>query len=170
MKTFKQYIKEQFMECPHGIYIKVTPTTDSVIAIKRAFAKLENNGQTLLDDLHCTVMTARPSQPDVSVFVPSIDKDRRFYARVSHLEYWPGNSENGYIVCVLDSPDLDYLQQQFREGGLVPTFEDYKPHVSLMHPVNNPDDMYPIIQEINDSLDNDNYLEFYYGGYVLLDV
>jgi hypothetical protein len=167
MITFKQFIKEALIDCPNGIFVKVLPTIQSIVEIKRRFQQLESR-QSMLDDLHATLMYSKTSINNI--ILPHVDKNARFNAEGTSLEFWPGHDNEGYVVMKLSSPDLVTLNSKFRDAGLVGTFPNYSPHVSLLHPVQNAEYYKNIIEQLNAQLaSNPINLQFYYGGYVLLE-
>lgn len=164
MKTFKQFITETKVDLPCGIFVKVTPTTSTILKIKDRFSALEQPPlPKLLDDLHCTVIYTKEN---ASVDLPVIDKDGRYKAIATELVHWEGSDKDGYIVLKLVSPAITNLHYKFRQRGLNPTFKDYNPHVSLVHPVPDISLYKTILEELNEQLKtNPIVLEFYYGGY-----
>lgn len=159
--SFSQYLKEVKVDCPDGIFAKVIPTTESILKIKRRFKSLN----PLMDDLHCTAMYSKT--PVSSVELPNIDKHERYDAVGTELVWWEGHDKEGYLVLKLDSKQLNVLNKKFRDAGLSGTFSDYKAHVTLLNPCKVQPSNVGILNKFLSKLPL--HLEFYYGGYVLLD-
>lgn len=155
------------LDVPNGIFVKVIPTADCQADILDYFDDLSINDDIVLcDDLHCTLLYSKDSKTNVKI--PYISKDDRFTAKAKELVYWPGHDDTGYIVLKLKSKDLQELNQKFRTStGLKATFPDYQPHITLIHPVPNKEDLEEIVNEINKEIDLE--IDFYYGGYSLLE-
>lgn len=153
-------IYEAPVEAPNGIFVRANPTVDSYKILFHVFPQTD-----MYQDMHCTVMYSEKANP--RAYLPIISKDTRYDAKADHLEHWPGHDGQGYVVLVLDSPDLQKLHKMFRDQGFEPTFPEYKPHVSLIHPCpKKPENL----DELNAKLKaNPPMLTFCYGGYVLND-
>lgn len=159
---FLQWLLEAVVDLPAGIFVKVNPTADSVSIIQHYFRGL---GHDLCQDLHCTVIYSTKTKDGVNL--PNVDKNERFDAKPIGLAYWPGHDNDGYVVMLLESDDLKELHWRFRVRDLEPTFADYKPHVSVVHPCpSKPDWLDRVNEEIKA---NPVVLTFYYGGYTILD-
>jgi hypothetical protein len=61
----------------------------------------------------------------------SIKADQKFVAFIKGIEFWDGHDGDGYLVVTLDSPDLQELNRDWAARGLVHSFPDYSPHVTL---------------------------------------
>lgn len=170
MKTVRQLIRnlsEAVVDCPNGIFVKVLPTYNAFNKISGNFWELEHI-QPLVEDMHCTVIYSKTAGKDIKL--PAIDKHARFKALCKEVVFWPGHDDEGYVVCLLESEDLQALHKQFRDAGLEPTFPDYKPHVSMLHPVKDGEDLQRYMRYTNQMLKNRKpELTFYYGGYVIMD-
>lgn len=161
LMRFKEFLQEAIVDCPQGIFAKVLLTTDSTNALTAFFANLP-----LVDDLHATLIYSKT--PAKQADLPNIDKATRYKAKATELLHWPGHDNEGYIVLKLESEELHDAHQLFRNAGLTPTFPDYKPHITLVHPV-------PNFQSHQASFDHYNMilrakpleLDMYYGGYVI---
>lgn len=162
---FRDYltITEAVVDAPHGIFAKVLPTTETVKTLTEVFSMLP-----IVDDLHATLMFSKT--PARSVDLPDIDKHTRYMARALELLHWPGHDKEGYIVLALASDALQEAHKLFRNAGLEPTFPDYKPHVTMVHPVPNFESHKASFDHYNALLkEKPMNLEFYYGGYVLME-
>lgn len=79
------------------------------------------------EELHSTVMYSKGHfARDLS-----IKADQKFVAFVKGIEFWDGHDGDGYLVVTLDSPDLQALHTEWAARGLVHSFPDYSPHVTL---------------------------------------
>ena len=152
----REFVNEVVVSCPYGIFAKVIPTADSLLKIKKRFGHLE----PLADDLHTTVMFSRT--PCEHVDLPTIDRHERYSAVGVQLTFWEGHDKDGYLVLLLDSPHLQSLHDRFTACGLKGSYDTYHPHVTLVTPYKNP-------IHTQNQLIEPIFLEFYYGGYVLLD-
>jgi len=170
MGRFLQHIRECVVDLPQGIFIKVIPTTDSLKLITHRCFELEYY-KKLQEDLHCTVIYS--TTPTRNIDLPFISKKLRFKAIATKLEYWPTNEGN--IVLCLDSSDLQSLHEQFLAAGLKHSFSEYKPHVTLINPLSlsqfqlNERAFRAANQQVQNSPQGPMALEFYYGGYSILD-
>ena len=167
MITFKQFLNEGVrIDIPYGIFIKATPTSKSIQKLQRQFYEFEAV-QPLIDDLHCTLMFSKTSLKNM--WMPTINKEKRFLAWSEELVHWPGSGD--YIVLKLRSDALTGLHNRFRDEGLVPTFPDYNPHVSLLYQIQDVPKALQIMERLNGYLKQSGSmeLEFYYDGYTLLD-
>ncbi len=167
MISFKQFLKEQLIEAtvplPAGIFVKVNPTTESILKLKERLAPLE-----LAEDLHCTLIYSKTVAD--SVDIPMVDKHDRFNATTSQLDFWDGHDKEGYIVLKLKSDDLQRLHKRFRKKGIEPTFDDYNPHITIVHPVEDYSKYSGSVEILNSQLKKKPVsLEFYYGGYTIMD-
>lgn len=110
----------------NGLYSAVTPTTSSSREIS-TFCR-EANLQDINPD-HCTVMyseTAVNNVNEAKLFTRSVYK-----AVAIKLKWWPGHDKKGYLVLVLDSPELQEEHNRLKDLGAVPTFNEYVPHITL---------------------------------------
>lgn len=167
MITFRQFITETVVSIPSGIFVKANPTLPSIQKVQKELIQLE----TILpftDDWHCTIIYAKTSLSNVNL--PYIDKHQRFEAVGYELVFWEGHDKEGYVVLKLDSVDLTRVHNQFRDVGIEPTFKDYQPHLTLIHPVSEPEKLKDYIEQYNKILnDYPLELEFYYSGYTIMD-
>mgnify|MGYP002783733797 FL=1 len=110
--------------------------------------------------LHCTVMWSKvpPHTPRAE------NRGYRGEATFERLEFWKGHDKRGYVVAILDSPDLKVLHDEWGERGCSHSFADYTPHVTLA------DDL-----ELTDTIDlcmrlaNEKYKGYpvnFYGEYM----
>lgn len=167
MIPFRQFITETVVSIPSGIYVKVNPTIQTITKIRSSLHQLEG-GVQFTDDWHCTVIYSKTSLKKVNL--PYVDKHNRYEATGHELVFWEGHDKEGYIVLKLHSTDLTKLHNLFRKTGLEPTFKDYLPHLTLVHPVPDPEKFKVTIDHCNKMLkDNPLDLEFYYGGYTIMD-
>jgi hypothetical protein len=153
-----------------GIFAKALPTANAVGSIKNAFFELRYGVDDLVDDLHCTIVYAKSCK--IGSRIPFIDKHTRISAYGYKLEFWEGHDFEGYIVLHLRSDDLTALNKKFVDGGFKPTFNEYKPHITLAHPVSKDalKKLTGIMDRLNTQLENDDLpIQMYYGGYVFVE-
>ena len=77
--------------------------------------------------LHCTVMWSKvaPHTPRAANYA------FRGVATIDRLDFWKGHDSQGYVVAILNSPDLQKLHNEWGERGCSHSFADYTPHVTL---------------------------------------
>lgn len=156
--SLKEHVE---VNCPAGFFVKVLPTTECNSLIYSYF----NGLRPMMQDLHATILYT--TQPTLNAMLPKISKKERYTAIAKHLEFWSG--EEGNIVLTLESSDLVFLHDLFSESGLKHNFPDFVPHLTLVHPCIQSEYSY-WIQEYNKRLsENPLVLEFYYGGYVIME-
>jgi hypothetical protein len=171
MIRFRQFLLSECVtiNAPNGIFIKVTPTNNTIRKLCGYFYQFEEI-IPLLDDFHCTLLYS--NTPAYNIDLPYISSDERFSAIGTGLSHWAGQEGKGYIVLNLVSPELAALNKKFSDAGFKGTFPDYHPHVSLIHPVPDFEKIKPIFDSINEALQSKNpplSLSFYYGGYTIAD-
>lgn len=110
-----------------GSYVCVLPD-DLTKARLIAIASMLNISLSYdqVEDLHSTIVYARgcfPKDPTTSSSV--------FGAMINQLQYWDGHDNEGYLVIILDSPQLVARNRYWAAQGLEHSFEDYTPHVTL---------------------------------------
>ena len=119
----------------HGLYVSRVPdllSVDKLVNLVHMF-KLCTMEDKDINELHCTIMYSpnpvkTEAKEDMSpVLLPCS-------AWVLRLEFWPGHDDEGYLVACLESDVLQTLHRLWRLRGGVPTFPDYKPHVTLKTP------------------------------------
>lgn len=163
MKQFHQYLAEETLSGPHGIFVKLSPTVDSILALVDRFPEMN------VDDPHCTLVYTH--EPFYDIQVPEIARTGRWKGIAHSLEWFEGATKVGFVILHLESPEIKELQKKFFEAGFPDRsdFDEYKPHVSLITPAKKEDyDFY--IQHNNHVLQHRPLeLEFFYGGYAILD-
>lgn len=87
-----------------------------------------------IEELHCTIMysptgiSSDHRDNDLSP-IPLVCA-----ARVVRFEFWPGHDDDGYLVAVLKSDMLQSIHNLWKLRGCIPTFPEYKPHVTVQTP------------------------------------
>ena len=109
----------------HGCYSAVTPDDDSR-ALLVAIAHLLGV-ETDPAKLHCTVMYSEAAPKKA----PGCNPNRIRKAAISQLSHWDGHDDKGYLVALLDSPELQEEHARLKTLGCRPTFDEYKPHITL---------------------------------------
>lgn len=163
MKPFGEYITESRITGEHGIFIKLTPTTDSVLSLVERFPELTAN------DLHCTLVYTH--EPFYDVPLPEIGKFDQFAGAGIKLQWFEGATKIGFVILELEAPQIHVLQQKFFDAGFPDRsdFDQYTPHVSLIFPAKK-EEYESYIKEHNHILETRPlHLQFVYGGYTLLD-
>lgn len=163
MKEFHEYLAEARISGPHGIFIKLTPTTDSILTLVDRFPEINVN------DLHCTLVYTK--EPFYDVKLPELKPDDKWYGAGHKLEYFDGFTKVGFIILHLESSQIKILQKKFFEAGFPERsdFSESKPHVTLVTPAKK-EDWEDYMKEHNHILETQPlHLQFVYGGYALLD-
>ena len=111
-----------------GTYVSVEPNNAAKNQLK-AIAQALGFVLTADDlmELHSTVCYAKGT----FATDPVADSNRVFVGRIKDLQYWGGHDGDGYLVVVLDSPSLMTRHKEWLMRGLVHSFPDYIPHVTL---------------------------------------
>lgn len=109
----------------HGCYSAVTPDADSKALLSAVAHML--GVETDPDKLHCTVMYSEVA-PKKGI---GCNRQRVRKATVSQITHWDGHDNKGYLVALLDSPELQEEHARLKTLGCQPTFDDYKPHITL---------------------------------------
>jgi hypothetical protein len=134
-KTYKDYTGE------HGLYVSRVP---DVFSVDKIVNLVHTSGLCTMDDkdisqLHCTIMySPNPVRPDNGV--EGMDRNDMHpvnlvcSAWVVRVEFWPGHDEEGYLVACLESKALHSIHRLWKLRGGVPTFPEYKPHITLKTP------------------------------------
>lgn len=108
-----------------GTYISVEPTRESISRLC-LIARLLGI-ETDEDELHCTLMYAPGSLLPNGQAVA--DYNRMFYGTIDDITVW--GSDTKYLVVIMKSPQLLARHKEWLNKGLVHTFHDYTPHVTL---------------------------------------
>lgn len=139
IKQLKTYAKTYtpFTGGDNGIYVSRIPEPLSVQRLvdfvhEHALCRMSDKD---IDELHCTIMFS----PAGIVNEESKDNDLNAVpftvaARVVRFEFWPGRDEDGYLVALLQSPALESIHKLWRLRGCIPTFEEFKPHITIQTP------------------------------------
>lgn len=118
-------------------------------------------------ELHCTIIYS--TKPVKNIELPEVTQGQCYFAKVKEFHHWAGTG-NGFIVALLDSEDLQTAHKLFRDVGIIPTFPDYKPHITLVHPVPDVSVFQDWLTAANESLvEHPLVLELYWGGINLKD-
>lgn len=163
MKQFQEYLSEARITGPNGIFIKLTPDTDSILALVERFPEINVN------DLHCTLVYTK--EPFYDVPLPQLGINDKWYGTGHKLEWFEGATKVGFVILHLESSQIHILQKKFFEAGFPDRsdFPEYKPHVTLITPAKK-EEWQGYIDEHNKVLnDRPVHLQFVYGGYALLD-
>jgi len=107
-----------------GFYSCCKPTEESIQILQNLSKELDLpdiDGK----DFHCTLM-----------YSPSVPKkvlrfNKPYHAFLGNLELMVGHDDKEYLIANLDCELMRSHHQHYRNAGCKPTFEDYKPHVTL---------------------------------------
>ena len=158
---FYEFMSEAVVDVPKGIYVKAAPVLQSAVLLKDRFPEMT------VDDPHVTLLYSKESAHNV--VLPRIGKEERVKAEGYMIERFDGQEKEGYVVLRVRGAGLQAWHDSFRNAGLVPTFPEYKPHVTLVTPAAK-SDWERWIHEQNYILASRPLpLTFYYDGYSLLD-
>lgn len=88
--------------------------------------------------LHVTAMY-QSNPPEDAQHPESLPIGHEHDARASHVEYWDGHDNTGYLVLRLkNDPTLQHFHDEHLASGFSSKFPDYKPHITLMNPMQQP--------------------------------
>lgn len=131
-----------------GTYIAVYPENEKFRDIMTSLLQ----GLQLDDKLHCTIMYSE-NDPLSAHKLALANPQERHAARASKLVWWPGSNGTGYLVLQLDSPDLVKLHRRWiRLADMKHSFDDYKPHITLVNPIKDTPKLEALMDSINDYL------------------
>ena len=111
-----------------GTYVCVLPDVKSKLKLLKIGRLLGFDLQPELQELHATVMYSRGFLPSDDTVHPREEHE----SVITGLEFWPGHDKSGYVVATLQSTGLQALHKKWLGRGLVHSFEDYQPHVTLV--------------------------------------
>lgn len=110
-----------------GTYVCVLPNAMSKIRLLQIGRLLGFDLRGDLDELHSTLMYSRGHFP----FDDRVDPRLEHPATITDIEFWPGHDNEGYLVLTLESQSLQERHRSWLDQGLVHSFPDYLPHVTL---------------------------------------
>lgn len=127
-----------------GIYVSVSPDDESKKYIREMVKSLNPPFPLDIfdDEAHMTIMYSRNE---------CIDEDQLQFpesivALPLKFEYWDGHDNDGYLVLKMISKPASDLHQHILELGAEHSFDDYMPHMTIIHGI------YNYKKEINDWL------------------
>lgn len=118
-----------------GIYVSVSPDDGSKNSI-REIVKSFNPPFPLDifdDDAHMTIMYSRHDYIDEN----KLQIPESIVALTSKFEYWDGHDNDGYLVLKMISKPASDLHQHILELGAEHSFDDYMPHMTIIHGIYN---------------------------------
>lgn len=122
MLSFKDY--SEIID--NGSYISVKPTAydNSEIVIKA-----KDMGITVPNpsELHCTLMYS----PEIGIPDIKVDPNKVYEATLGSLALF-GERGDYLVVELIDCPELHARHKELKRLGLVPTYPDYRPHITLV--------------------------------------
>src|SRR5213082_48148 len=101
MISFQKYLMEARIDAPNGIFVKMSPTTESIVALKARIPEMT------AEDPHITLIYAK--EPAFNVKLPAVSKDARFKVEGFEIERFAGENDVGYIVLRARSMELHNL-------------------------------------------------------------
>lgn len=110
-----------------GTYVCVLPNAMSKIRLLQIGRLLGEDLRDQLDELHTTLMYSRGHFPINDRPNPRLEHQ----ATIVDIEHWDGHDNDGYLVLKLKSQSLQERHRYWSDNGLVHSFEDYTPHVTL---------------------------------------
>lgn len=115
-----------------GLYsaVRLTPKSTELI---NDFCE-QAGFDSLNEKSHCTIMYSHDKV--ASDFYRAHQFGRNTYnARAERFKWWAGGNGDGYLVLLLESPELKEEHNRLRQLGCTPTLDDYTPHVTIMTPI-----------------------------------
>ena len=113
-----------------GTYISVLPTEVSAKEFMQ-IAKFLPIEEPEMDELHCTLIYS----PGHTLISPVADNARVFSGVIEDVKFWKSKTGKGYVVVTLTSPQLMTRHKEWLNQGLIHTYDDYSPHVTLAEDV-----------------------------------
>ena len=155
-------ITESTVFAPHGVFCRAIPTTYSISHIIDFFSDV-----ILVRDLHCTLIFSKEHYDALAI--PDPAKNTFYDARVSHLSWIPGHDEEGYLIAHLISASMHKRNAELRAAGIIPTFDEYMCHMTLVNPAPFQDIYTAYAETMNSKLESGERsleISFYDAGYV----
>lgn len=118
-----------------GIYVsrELTPLAKAKAV---AFLRSQFPSVAIADDdieeQHCTVVYSKTCVRNVDT---ALTNSAPVTAQVTSLEWWEGHDKEGYLVALLDAPELITRHKFWLTEGAVHSFTPYQPHVTLKTPL-----------------------------------
>jgi hypothetical protein len=123
---------QQLLEkkAPSGVYVNVEPDEETRLDIYSFFKDQNIPGLIVPDEFHVTLMYA-PDQ-ELADYEDKIEDDvGEMTATFAGYDLY--SPEKNCLVMKLDSPALQAVHKTLRDLGLVPTYPEYSPHLTLSY-------------------------------------
>lgn len=127
MISFKQYLTEKTQKQftgQSGCYCSMMLDPESINSIE-TLCKSCGLPFTQKDEIHCTVVYS----PDAVPHSIPVHPNMPIHATIIGFDLF--GPEKDCLVALLDSPDLQDINKRFVENGAVPTYQEYRPHITL---------------------------------------
>ncbi len=114
-----------------GLYVERQVTNRSAVAQIVEECGLDVIDPETFQELHCTVMFS----PDVGTPGRSVPANEMpIKAVAKQFSHWIGHTGKGFLVLEIHSELLQLTHAYWKKMGCVPTFPQYRPHVTLLAP------------------------------------
>lgn len=130
-----------------GTYLAVKPDAFAIADIQKIQNRLHLNGVEK-QELHCTLMYS----PDAEGSGYEPKPEVKYTASVVGADFYGGDS----LVLLLHCPALQRRHNYAKSCGLVPTFPNYSPHITIAKGEN----LDAYLPDLRQLLANSNQLEF----------
>ena len=146
---------EMFLsEAMHGNYVAIKAFIPD--DIKKFVKSLDMSVDPIEDqDLHATLIYSKGTEVDNSKIKNLLSKGRQeFTGTVKHISKFDSQKSSDLCVIVMEveSYDLEKLHNKLLKIGLKHSYEDYKPHVSLVYNIPTKE-ANEVIKKLNDFVD-----------------
>jgi len=121
-----------------GFYAWLDLDMESLVAIDSFFVELNLTKKEILD-LHCTVMYSKEDVGAPEAIENIVYPNFRQKVAAVNVDWWEGHDKEGYLVLQLDPTDLVSLHDKWKLLGAQPTFDEYKPHVTMRTGISEPE-------------------------------
>lgn len=127
IKTFKQFITEKTQKAftgTSGCYCSMLLSNNSVTAMSD-LCKANGAPFTQKDEIHCTVIYSPDNVPE---HIPT-PKGMPFFGHVVGFDLF--GPDKDCLVGLVQCQWLNDLHNEFVSAGAVPTYPEYRPHITL---------------------------------------
>lgn len=116
-----------------GCYVWVDPHPKSLITIDsllQYYPEKPNNGT----ELHVTLIYSK----DLPILSDIVVKDRFMSGWITGVELWKDHKDRDILVANIKSQSLLEVHDELKSVGLVHSYDDFLPHMTLAYKVINP--------------------------------
>lgn len=135
-----------------GLYSAVQPDQDTVGWLTDLCYNLDFE-DVKPDKFHCTVMYSPKDTPAPESV--ELQQDTEFPAIAREVTHWEGHDGKTCVVLLLVCVGLHGEHQRLKKLGCTPTYDDYKPHITLQSDVDMNEDLELKIAQVNTELKRD---------------